>query len=85
MGIDRMSASQVSRICESLDDIVVNMQTRDLSEVAFPYIWLDATYLRCRDGGYVFSCVRVTAIGAGEDGYRCLLGLDAIDTEPYAG
>lgn len=39
MDIDRMSASQVSRICESLDDIVANMQTRDLSEVAFPYIW----------------------------------------------
>lgn len=85
MGIDRMSSSQVSRICESLDDIVVDLQDRDLSDVAFPYIWLDATYIKCRDGGHVSSCALVTAIGAGADGYRRLLGLDAVDTESYAG
>lgn len=85
MGIDRMSASQVSRICESLDDIVADLQSRDLSDVAFPYLWLDATYIKCRDEGHVSSCALVTAIGAGADGYRRLLGLDAIDTESYAG
>lgn len=85
MGIDRMSSSQVSRICESPDKIVEDLQARDLSEVAYPYIWLDATYIRCRDGGHVSSCTFVTAIGAGADGYRRLLGLDAIDTESYAG
>lgn len=50
MGIDRMSASQVSRICESLDDIAAVLQTRDLSEAAFPYVWLDGTYIKCPDG-----------------------------------
>lgn len=85
MGIDRMSSSQVSRICESLDGIVADLQSRDLSEVAFPYIWLDATYIKCRDEGHVSSCALVTAIGAGADGYRRLLGLDAIDTESHAG
>lgn len=85
MGVDRMSASQVSRICASLDATVADVQGRDLSDAAFPYVWLDATYVKCRDGGHVSSCALVTAIGAGSDGYRRLLGLDAIDTETYAG
>ena len=85
MGIDRMGSSQVSRICESLDATVSDLRERDPSEVACPYVWLDATYVKCRDGGHVPSCALVTAIGAGSDGYRRLLGLDAIDTESYAG
>lgn len=85
MGIDRMSSSQVSRICETLDATVADLQERDLSDVAHPYLWLDATYIKCRDEGHVSSCALVTAIGAGADGYRRLLGLDAIDTESYAG
>lgn len=85
LGIERMSASQVSRICESLDATVKDVQGRDLSSTRFPYVWLDATYIKCRDEGRVSSCALVTAIGAGEDGYRRLLGLDAIDTESYAG
>lgn len=85
MGVDRMSSSQVSRICESLDETVADLQERDLSDVAFPYIWVDATYVKCRDGGHVSSCALVTAIGAGADGHRRLLGIDAIDTESHAG
>lgn len=85
MGIESMSPSQVSRICESLDEAAADMQGRDLSEHAFPYIWLDATYIKCREGGRVRSTALVTAIGAGSDGYRKLLGLDAIDTETYEG
>lgn len=85
MGIDRMSASQVSRICSSLDESVADLQERDLSDVAYPYIWLDATYIKCREAGRVQSTALVTAIGAGSGGYRRLLGLDAIDTESYDG
>ena len=85
MGIDRMSASQVSRMCSSLNDAVADLQERDLSGARFPYIWLDATYIKCRDAGRVQSTALVTAIGAGSDGYRRLLGLDAIDTESYDG
>ncbi|WP_304902688.1 transposase, partial [Adlercreutzia caecimuris] len=73
LGMDRMSASQVSRICGSLDEIVADLQGRDLSDVAFPYVWVDATYVECRDGGHVSPCALVTAIGAGSDGYRRLL------------
>lgn len=85
LGVDRMSSSQVSRICESLDAVVEGLQGRDLSDVGFPYLWLDATYIKCRDRGHVSSTAVVTAIGVGSDGYRRLLGLDAIDTETYDG
>ena len=85
MGIDRMSSSQVSRICEALDATTADLQERDLSDTAFPYIWVDATYIKCRDEGHASSCALVTAIGAGADGYRRLLGLDAVGTESYAG
>ena len=60
-------------------------QKRDLSDVSSPYIWVDATYVKCRDGGHVSSCALVAAIGAASDGCRRLLGLDAVDAESYAG
>lgn len=85
MGIDRMSASQVSRMCSSLDESVADLRERDLSDVSYPYVWLDAAYIKCRDAGRVQSTALVTAIGAGSGGYRRLLGLDAIDTESYDG
>lgn len=85
LGIERMSASQVSRICATLDDIVADLQARTFEGIAFPYLWLDATYIKCRDGGHVSSTALVTAIGVGSDGYRRVLGLDAIDTETYGG
>ena len=61
MGIDRMSASQVSRMCSSLDDAFADLQERDLSGARFPYIWLDATYIKCRDAGRVQSTAPATA------------------------
>lgn len=85
MGIDRMSASQVSRICSSLDESIADPQERDLSDVTCPYIWLDATYIKCRDAGRVQSTAPVTAIGVGSGGHRRLLGFDAIDTESHDG
>lgn len=85
MGIDRMSSSQVSRICESLDGVVEDLQTRAFEGIRFPYLWLDATYLKCRDNGHVSSTALVTAIACGDDGYRRLVGMEAIDTESYLG
>ena len=66
--VDRMSASQVSRICELSDAIVEDMQTRGLSDTAFPYVWHDAIRIKCRDPGHASSCAIVTAIGACLDG-----------------
>ena len=84
LGVDRMSASQVSRICESLDAAVADLQGRPLGGARFPYLWIDATYLKCRDGGHVPGCAVVTAIGAADTGRRVLLGADSADTEDYA-
>ena len=50
-----------------------------------PYLFLDATYVKCRREGRVQSTAVVTAIGVGSDGVRRMLGLAAIDTETYAG
>lgn len=84
LGVDRMSASQVSRICESLDAAVADLQGRPLGGARFPYLWIDAAYLKCRDGGHVSSCAVVTAIGAADTGHRVILGVDSADTEDYA-
>lgn len=83
MGMDRMSASQVSRICSSLDESFADLQERDLSNVIYPYILLDATYNKCRDEGRVQSTALVAPICAGSGGSRRPLRLDAIDTKSY--
>ena len=85
MGIDRMSASRVSRIRSSLDESVADLRERDPSDAACPCIWLDATCIKRGDAGRVRSTAPVTAIGAGSGGYGRLLGLDAIDTESHGG
>lgn len=74
MGIDHMSASQVSRMCSSLDESVADLQERDLSDVSYPYIWLDATYIKRRDAGRVQSTALVTAIDTETyDGWKSFL------------
>lgn len=81
LGVDRMSASQVSRICESLDAAVTDLRERAFDGATFPCLWIDATYLKCRDGSRVSSCAVVTAIGGASSGHRVLLGVDAADAE----
>lgn len=56
-----------------------------LSDFACPYIWLDATYIKCRNGARVQATALVTVIGVSSGGYVRLLGLDVIDAEPYDG
>lgn len=69
-GIDRMSASQVSRMCSPPDESVADPRERGPSDVTYPYIRLDATCIECRDADRVRSAAPVTAIGAGSGGYR---------------
>lgn len=77
--------SRVSRIRESLDDIVSDIRSRGLSEAAFPYTWGDAAYVKCKDDSHVSSYALVTVIGTGLDGYRYLLDIEAVGTESQAG
>lgn len=76
-----LSPSRVSRMTADLDEVVAALNARRFDGMAFPYLWLDATYLSCRDGGHVQSKGVVTAIACGEDGSRQFVGLGVVDTE----
>lgn len=83
MGIERLSKDQVSAICEHLDSEVEELVTRPLGASRTPYLWIDATYVKCRRERRVASTAVVTAIGCDEDGWRRVLGLGVVDTESY--
>ena len=83
LGIDGVSKSQVSRVCAELDDEVERFRTRRL-EGPYPYVWLDATFVKVRDGGRVVSQAVVIAIGVRASGEREVLGLDVGPSEDGA-
>ena len=85
MGISRLSADRVSAMCGSLDEEVSALAERAFEGLEFPYLFLDATYAKCRRDGRVQSTAAVTAIACGADGVRRVVGFSAIDTETYAG
>jgi transposase-like protein len=76
LGIDGISRSEVSRICAGLDAEVEAFRHRSLGEVAFPYLWLDATYLKVREAGRVVSMAALVATGVAVTGERGVLGLE---------
>lgn len=61
------------------------LRSRDLSRTPCCYLWLDATYMSCREGSVVSSHAVVTAIGLGADGRKHVLGVEAMDTESEEG
>lgn len=83
MGVSRLSKDQVSAIARDLDADVAELVGRDLSGSGVPYVWLDATYVKCRREGRVASTAVVTAIGCDEGGWRRVLGVSVVDTESY--
>ena len=77
LGIDaRISKSQVSRICAALDAEVEAFRGRSLSGETYPYLWLDATYLKVREAGRVVSMAALVATGVAMSGERRILGLE---------
>jgi putative transposase len=83
LGLDGISKSQVSRLCQTLDAEVERFRQRPLAG-AYPYVWLDATFVKARDGGRVVSKAVVLAIGVNAAGQREVLGLDVGPTEDGA-
>ena len=83
MGVSRLSKDQVSAIASSLDADIEELCARPLDGSPVPYVWLDATYVKCRRGGRVASTAVVTAIGCDAGGWRRVLGVDVVDTESY--
>jgi putative transposase len=82
LGIESgISKSEVSRICAGLDEQVEAFRSRPLYHAAFPYVFLDATYLHVRRSGQVTSMAVVVATGVTAVGGREVLGCDVGDSE----
>jgi transposase-like protein len=75
MGMTGISKSQVSRLCGEIDDKVQTFLNRPL-EGDWPYVWLDATYVKVREAGRIVSVAVIIAVGVNGDGRREVLGLD---------
>ncbi len=85
LGIDTgISKSEVSRICAKLDTVVATFRDRSLSHTAFPYVFLDATYVKAHEGASVVSKAIVVATGVTKTGDREVLGLAVGDSEDGA-
>ncbi len=83
LGMQGISKSQVSRMCAELDKEVESFRTRKLIG-PYPYVWLDATFVKVRDNGRVISQAIVIAIGVTASGEREVLGLDVGPSESGA-
>jgi transposase-like protein len=75
MGMSGISKSQVSRLCGEIDDRVQSFLTRPL-EGDWPYVWLDATYVKVRPAGRIVPVAVTIVIGVNDDGRREVLGMD---------
>jgi len=75
MGMSGISKSQVSRLCEEIDERVHTFLDRPI-EGDWPYVWVDATYLKVRQNGRIVSVAVIIAVGVNTDGRREVLGMD---------
>ena len=84
LGMDGISKSRVSELCEELDGEVERFRNRAL-EGTYPYVWVDATYVKARQDGRVVSVAVVIAVGVkAQTGEREVLGLDVGPSEDEA-
>src|SRR3954466_8578316 len=72
MGGTGISKSQVSRLCEDIDERVQAFLGRPI-EGRWPYLWIDATYLKSRQGGRIVGVAAIVAVGVNTDGRREVL------------
>jgi transposase-like protein len=85
LGIEGISKSQVSEIARSLDEVVEAFRARPL-EGPFPYVWLDALVVRCRDDQMRMTGVCcMVAVGVNASGRREVLGIELATSEDGAG
>ena len=74
MGASGVSKSQVSRLVEEIDDRVNAFLSRPI-EGEWPYLWIDATYVKTREAGRIVSTATIIAVGVNTDGRREVLGV----------
>ena len=84
LGCDGISSSQVSRICEQLDEVVESFLGRPLDGAPYPYVWLDGLTQKVREGGRIVNVCVVVATGVNAEGQREILGLDVGTSEDGA-
>src|SRR3712207_4448705 len=84
MGASGVSKSQVSRLCAEIDERVDAFLSRPI-EGAWPYLWIDATYLKVREAGRIVSIAVTIAVGVNTDGRREVLGVatGSSEAEPF--
>ena len=84
LGMDGISKSQVSRLCEDIDERVHAFLDRPI-EGDWPYLWIDATYVKVRQNGRIVSIAVIVAVGVNSDGRREVLGMDIgpSEAEPF--
>jgi putative transposase len=75
LGMSGLSKGQVSRLCEEIDERVKAFLERPI-EGDWPYLWIDATYLKVRQNGRIVSVAVIIAVGVNSDGRREVLGMD---------
>jgi putative transposase len=80
LGMSGVSKSQVSRLCEEIDERVKTFLDRPL-EGDWPYLWIDATYVKVRNNGRIVSVAVIVAVGVNSDGRREVLGMDVGPSE----
>src|SRR5262244_565827 len=74
MGLSGISKSQVSKLCKDIDERVGAFLDRPIAG-DWPYLWLDATYLKVRDGGRIVSVAAIIAVAVSTEGRREIIGL----------
>ena len=84
LGCDGISSSQVSRICEQLDEVEGSFLGRPLDGGPYPYVWLDGLMQKVREGGHIVNVCVVVATGVNTDGQREILGMDVGTSEDGA-
>ena len=84
MGMTGISKSSVSKLCKDIDERVHAFLKRPLSG-DWPYPWLDATYLKVREGGRIVSVAAIIAVAVNTDGKREIVGLHIgpSEAEPF--
>jgi putative transposase len=84
MGMTGISKSQVSRLCGEIDERVNAFLTRPI-QGDWPYVWIDATYVKVRQAGRIVSIAVILAVGVNTDGVREILGLATgpSEAEPF--
>ena len=81
MGGSGVSKSQVSRLCEEIDEKVQAFLARPI-EGDWPYLWIDATYVKVRSNGRVVPVAVIMAVGVNADGRREVLAWTSVPPKP---